>query len=117
MTANSPVHAAATNQKAQPVRAVQAIIAGASVIITALGAINWAQSPSWTAVLVTLLPALSAAYAAYQAVMLPQKVVPLEDTAVYVDEHGKSVAGPASPLTNGTPAKSVPSAPESPASA
>lgn len=93
--------------KAQPVRNVQGIIAAALVIVTALGAISWADNPDWSTVAATLLPALGAAYAAYQAKALPEKVVPIEDTAVYVDADGNSVAGPASPLPDGVPAESA----------
>lgn len=96
-----------TTQKAQPVRNVQAYIAAAMIVITALGGISWATHPDWSTILATLLPALGAAYAAYQAKALPEKVVPVEDTAVYVDQDGNSVAGPASPLPNGTPAVSA----------
>lgn len=111
--------------KPQPVMIVQAIIAAGSVVITALGAINWADHPSWPAVAVTLLPALSAAYTAYQAIMLPKKVVPLSDTVHYIDENGQTVDGPAAPpaLSNvvgmstqpETPADPAPAAPEAPA--
>lgn len=34
-------------------------------------------------------------------------VVPFQDTAVYINSDGKSVAGPAAPLTTGTPAEAV----------
>lgn len=94
--------------KPQPVRIVQAIIAAISVIATALGAISWADRPSWPTVLVTLVPALSAAYAAYQAVMLPQKVVPVQDTVSYIDETGTEVAGPSSSLPIGQPVAQQP---------
>lgn len=94
-------------QKTQPVRIVQGVIAAVSVVVTALGAVSWADNPSWTTVVLTVLPALSAAYAAYQAVVLPQKVVPVKDTASYIDVNGKEVAGPASALPDGSATKTI----------
>lgn len=84
-------------QKAQPVRNVQGIAAALQLVVTVLAGINWAMHPSWASVLVTLLPALGTLYSAIQAYFLPQKVVPLEDTAKYVDAQGNMVAGPAAP--------------------
>lgn len=94
-------------QKTQPVRNMQLILMAVGVVATALQAVNWADHPSWQSVAGTVVSALFTAFSGYLSKWLPGLVVPLRDTAVYVDQNGNSVAGPAAPIPDGQPAQAV----------
>lgn len=106
----SDINTAKSKQKAQPVRNTQVILTVIGALVTILSGVNWADNPSWQSILNTVISGGLTVATTYLAKYLPTQVVPLEDASVYVDENGQSVAGPASPLPNGTPAKSAPKA-------
>ena len=100
-------------QKTQPVRNVLAVLAVLGVVVTSLQGIDWASHPSWQSIVGTLVSALMTAFGAYMIKYLPTQVVPFIDALIYRDASGNSVARPAAPLPNGTPAKAAPVDPTS----
>ena len=90
-------------QKSQPVRTVEAIGAGWATLITVLaGSALLADNELVKWVLFVLSVGL-AVFKAVMAVLLPQATVPYQDAVAYINQNGDPVAGPASPLPNGTP--------------
>lgn len=94
--------------KPQPVRNVQRIVMAANAVVTALAGVTLISGQVWVAWVIAVWGLFMVGYNAYQSDALPQRVVPLEDTAAYINEAGTVVAGPASPITNGSRVDTVP---------
>jgi len=90
-----------TYTKPQPVVMLGAIIAGLTATLSAL-TIIFKDSPQVILVL-GIIGAVVTGATVFKDQYVKAQVVPFVDTASYINEQGETVAGPASPLDNGTP--------------
>lgn len=96
MSSNSPT----PRTKPQPVIILGALVAALTFAIDSLQAI-FKDNPTVVLVL-SVVGVLVAAAALFKDRYVRDSVVPLQDTATYINEAGETVAGPASPLPDGT---------------
>lgn len=96
MSSNSPT----PRTKPQPVIILGALVAALTFAIDSLQAI-FKDNPTVVLVL-SVVGVLVAAAALFKDRYVRDSVVPLQDTATYINEQGQTVAGPASPLPDGT---------------
>lgn len=78
--------------KSRPVLITFSILAGLQVLTNATG-LSDVVDPKWVFLIGILVAAVQTGMTFY----VQNQVVPLQDTAAYVDTHGNTVAGPASP--------------------
>lgn len=88
-------------KKSQPVVMLGAVIAALSFMIDSLQAL-FKDNPTIVLVL-SVVGIVVAGLAIFKDQWLKEQVVPFKDTATYIDQNGNMVAGPASPLPDGTP--------------
>jgi len=88
-------------KKSQPVVVLGAVIAALTFIIDSLQAL-FKDNPTIVLIL-SVVGIVVAGLAIFKDQFLKMRVVPVEDTATYIDQKGQLVAGPASPLPDGTP--------------
>jgi hypothetical protein len=80
------------NRKARPVLIIAGVIAVIQAIISTAGITDIINKD-----VMSYLTLANVALTAVLGVLAQNKVVPVEDAAAYVDQHGNMVAGPASP--------------------